>query len=115
MSNDKVIFTSCDKLDWINGQYVVAAPNAAVSAEWIVGGANSVQDANSGYEFWIFDPNGSYSFRQFPQPQRQRRLRPGQRYPRLPHEVEQLGGFHPGACQRADERACTCPCERLER
>jgi hypothetical protein len=23
------------------------------------------QDANSGYEFWIFDPNGSYSFRRF--------------------------------------------------
>jgi hypothetical protein len=65
ISNDKVIFTSCDKLDWINGQYVVAAPNAAVSAEWIVGGANGVQDANSGYEFWIFDPNGSYSFRRF--------------------------------------------------
>jgi hypothetical protein len=37
MSNDKVIFTSCDKLDWINGQYVVATPNAAVSAEWLVG------------------------------------------------------------------------------
>jgi hypothetical protein len=65
LSNDKVVFTSCDKLDWTNGQYVVASPNAAVSAEWIVGGANSVQDANSGYEFWIFDPNGSYSFRRF--------------------------------------------------
>jgi len=65
ISNDAVLFTSCDKLDWINGQYVVAAPNAAVSAEWIVGGANGVQDANSGYEFWIFDPNGSYSFRRF--------------------------------------------------
>jgi hypothetical protein len=65
LSNDKVIFTSCDKLDWTNGQFVVASPNAAVSAEWIVNGANSVQDNNSGYEFWIFDPNGSYSFRRF--------------------------------------------------
>ncbi|MBK9514340.1 MAG: T9SS type A sorting domain-containing protein [Flavobacteriales bacterium] len=65
LSSDKLIFTSCDKLDWINGQYVVASPNAAVSAEWIPSGANSVQDANSGYEFWIFDPNGSYSFRRF--------------------------------------------------
>jgi hypothetical protein len=36
-----------------------------VSAEWIVNGANSVQDNNSGYEFWIFDPNGGYSFRRF--------------------------------------------------
>jgi hypothetical protein len=65
LGTDKVVFTSCDKLDWSNGQYVVASPNAAVSAEWIVGGANSVQDNNSGYEFWIFDPNGSYSFRRF--------------------------------------------------
>jgi hypothetical protein len=65
MSSDKVVFTSCDKLDWISGQYVVAAPNAGVSAEWIPNGANSLQDNNSGYEFWIFDPNGSYSFRRF--------------------------------------------------
>ncbi len=65
ISNDKLVFTSCDKLDWINGQYVVASPNPAVSAEWIPGGANAVQDNNSGYEFWIFDPNGSYSFRRF--------------------------------------------------
>jgi hypothetical protein len=65
LSNDKLLFTSCDKLDWISGQYVVAAPNTAVSSEWIANGANSAQDANSGYEFWIFDPNGSYSFRRF--------------------------------------------------
>ncbi len=62
---DRLVTTSCDKVDWINGQYVVASPNAAVSAEWIPGGSNSVQDSNSGYEFWIFDPNGSYSFRRF--------------------------------------------------
>jgi hypothetical protein len=65
ISNQATLFTSCDKLDWINGQYVVAAPSPAVSAEWIPNGANNVQDANSGYEFWIFDPNGSYSFRRF--------------------------------------------------
>jgi hypothetical protein len=60
MSNDKLIFTSCDKLDWVSNQYVVAAPNAAVSAQWLVG--NQTDD---GYEFWIFDPNGTYSFRRF--------------------------------------------------
>jgi hypothetical protein len=65
LSTDRLIFTSCDKLDWVTGQYVVAQPNAAVSAEWIPNGANTVQDNNSGYEFWIFDPNGSYSFRRF--------------------------------------------------
>jgi hypothetical protein len=65
MSDQTVQFSSCDKLDWISGQYVVATPNPAVSAEWIMGGSNAVQDNNSGYEFWIFDPNGSYSFRRF--------------------------------------------------
>ena len=60
MSSDKVIFSSCDKLDWVSGQYVVATPNAAVSAQWLTG----VQ-TDDGYEFWIFDPNGSYSFRRF--------------------------------------------------
>jgi hypothetical protein len=65
MSNQGLLFTSCDKLDWINGQYMVATPDPAVSAEWVVGGSNAVQDNNSGYEFWIFDPNGSYSFRRF--------------------------------------------------
>ncbi|MEZ4758097.1 MAG: GEVED domain-containing protein [Flavobacteriales bacterium] len=65
ISNQGLVYTSCDKLDWINGQFVVASPNPAVSAEWVVGGANNVQDNNSGYEFWIFDPNGSYSFRRF--------------------------------------------------
>ena len=65
MSTQAVLFTSCDKLDWTTGQYVVAAPDPAVSAEWVVGGSNAVQDNNSGYEFWIFDPNGSYSFRRF--------------------------------------------------
>ncbi|MEZ4756819.1 MAG: T9SS type A sorting domain-containing protein [Flavobacteriales bacterium] len=65
MSAQSLIFTSCDKLDWVSGQFVVASPNPAVSAEWVTGGSNSVQDNNSGYEFWIFDPNGSYSFRRF--------------------------------------------------
>jgi hypothetical protein len=65
LGTDRLISSNCDKLDWVNGQYMVASPNPAVSAEWIVGGSNAVQDANSGYEFWIFDPNGSYSFRRF--------------------------------------------------
>jgi hypothetical protein len=60
ISNDKLIFTSCDKLDWVSNQYLVATPNAAVSAQWLVG-----DQTDDGYEFWIFDPNGSYSFRRF--------------------------------------------------
>ncbi|MEZ4757816.1 MAG: T9SS type A sorting domain-containing protein [Flavobacteriales bacterium] len=65
MSTRGPLYTSCDKLDWVSGQFVVTQPDPAVSAEWVVGGSNAVQDNNSGYEFWIFDPNGSYSFRRF--------------------------------------------------
>jgi len=60
LSGDKLVHTSCDKLDWTSGQYIVASPNPNVSAEF--GGANV---ATSGYEFWFFDPNGTYSFRKF--------------------------------------------------
>jgi len=65
ISDDELIFSSCDKLDWVDYKYLVTHANAAVSAEWVPSGPNNVQDANSGYEFWIFDPNGSYSYRRF--------------------------------------------------
>ena len=65
IGTNKLIYTSCDKLDWVANTYIVASEDPAVSAEWIPNGANSVQDANSGYEFWFFDPNGSYSFKRF--------------------------------------------------
>ncbi|MEZ4758105.1 MAG: CUB domain-containing protein, partial [Flavobacteriales bacterium] len=65
MGLSKPIYTSCDKLDWMSGQFVVASPEPAVSAEWIPNAPNNLQDNNSGYEFWIFDPNGGYSFRRF--------------------------------------------------
>lgn len=65
LGDDRLIEANCDKVDWTANRYVVATENLAVSAEWINGGANNVQDANSGYEFWIFDPNGSYSYRRF--------------------------------------------------
>ena len=59
---DRPIYTSCDKLDWLNNQFLVASANAAVSAEWVPNAPNSAQDPTSGYDFWFFDPNGSYSF-----------------------------------------------------
>lgn len=65
LGEDRLIMANCDKLDWIANKYVVATENPAVSAEWVLNGANNVQDANSGYEFWIFDPNGTYNFRRF--------------------------------------------------
>ena len=65
LGNDRVIQTSCDKLYWQNNEFIVASLNPLVSAEWINGAPNSQQDSDSGYEFWFFDPNGSYSFRWF--------------------------------------------------
>jgi len=54
-----------DKLDWVSGEYLQAEPDAVVSSFWVSGGANSVQSTNTGYQFWIFDPNGSYNYRRF--------------------------------------------------
>ena len=65
LGGDDLIAAYCDKLNWVNYQYVVCGENTAVSASWVLGGANNVQPANSGYEFWFFDPNGSYSYRVF--------------------------------------------------
>ena len=59
LGTDKLIFTSCDKLDWVNNQFIVAAENPAVSAQF------NVNNANSGYQFWWFDPNGSYGYSKF--------------------------------------------------
>src|SRR5690606_9882485 len=62
---DRAIFTSCDKYWWKTGEFFVATENPAVSAVWVPNGPNTVQSANSGYEFWWYDPNGGYSFRKF--------------------------------------------------
>jgi hypothetical protein len=64
IGNDRPIFTSCDKTDWVTGKFIVATENPAVSAQWDVV-APIVQPTNSGYEFWFFDPNGTYSYRRF--------------------------------------------------
>ncbi|MEZ4756381.1 MAG: T9SS type A sorting domain-containing protein [Flavobacteriales bacterium] len=60
MSTQQAIFSSRDKLDWLPTDFVVAAPNAAVSAQWGVG-----DQTDDGYEFWFFDPNGSFSIRRY--------------------------------------------------
>ena len=59
LGTDRLIAANCDKLDWLPNRFMVATPNAAVSAQF------NVANNTSGYEFWIFDPNGSYSFRRF--------------------------------------------------
>lgn len=60
LGTDKLIYTSCDKLDWVNDQYLVAAENPAVSAQWGVG-----DQSDDGYQFWIYDPNGTYGYAKF--------------------------------------------------
>ncbi|MEZ4791149.1 MAG: T9SS type A sorting domain-containing protein [Flavobacteriales bacterium] len=59
MSDDRPIHSSCDKLDWVNNKFIVCHANAAVTAEY------GVSNTTSGYEFWFFDPNGTYSYRRF--------------------------------------------------
>jgi len=65
IGTDRLIFAHCDRLFWENYKYVVATANPAVSATWVPNGANNVQPANSGYEFWFFDPDGTYTYRVF--------------------------------------------------
>jgi hypothetical protein len=59
-SDPKPLFQHRDKLDFVSGQYLISEEVAAVSAQWLVG-----DQTDDGYEFWIFDPNGSYSYRRF--------------------------------------------------
>ena len=59
LGTDKLIYTSCDKLDWVNNQFIVAVENPAVSAQF------GVTNTTSGYQFWWFDPNGSYGYTKF--------------------------------------------------
>lgn len=63
MGSDRFTFISCDKVDWrtapCGAEYLVLNANAAVSAEY------GINNANSGYQVWWFDPNGGYSFKRF--------------------------------------------------
>ncbi|MCC6937972.1 MAG: T9SS type A sorting domain-containing protein [Flavobacteriales bacterium] len=58
----KPIFTSRDKIDWVDNEYFVSSEKAAVSQVWTDYGPGSAERANTGYDFWFFDPNGGYSF-----------------------------------------------------
>ncbi|MFZ1692640.1 MAG: GEVED domain-containing protein, partial [Flavobacteriales bacterium] len=63
VGTDRLIVTSCDKRDWklspCGGEFVVANANAAVTAQY------GVNNANSGYQMWWYQPNGGYSFKRF--------------------------------------------------
>ena len=59
LGTDKLIYSSCDKLDWVANKFIVASANALVSAQF------GITNSTSGYEFWFFDPNGTYTYRRF--------------------------------------------------
>ncbi|HRD54289.1 MAG TPA: thrombospondin type 3 repeat-containing protein, partial [Flavobacteriales bacterium] len=63
LGTDRLIVTSCDRRDWklspCGGEFVVANDNSAVSAQY------GVNNANSGYQMWWYNPNGGYSFKRF--------------------------------------------------
>ncbi|MBP6312507.1 MAG: T9SS type A sorting domain-containing protein [Flavobacteriales bacterium] len=58
----ELLYTSCDKYFWQDGEYIVVNEVPAVAAEWIPNGSNAVQSGTTGYDFWFYDPNGTYSF-----------------------------------------------------
>lgn len=53
--------SSCDKVNWVKGQQLACEEHPSVSAAYIHGAPLSAQSSTVGYEFWIFDPNGSFS------------------------------------------------------
>jgi len=55
----ELLSSSCDKYFWANGQYIVCNEDAEVAADFNGGG---VAGADSGYDFWFYNPNGGYSF-----------------------------------------------------
>ncbi len=57
LGSDRPIHTSCDRDWWQSGNFLVATENVTVSE------AYGVSNADSGYEFWFFEPNGGLNFR----------------------------------------------------
>lgn len=62
LSPQTPIYICRDKLDWLDGGAMVATENAAVTEVWHNYSEGSAQRANTGYDFWFYDPNGGYSF-----------------------------------------------------
>ena len=60
LGTDRLLYVSCDKMDWRSNEYIVANDNPAVTAQWQVG-----DQTDDGYEMWFFNPNAGYSFRRY--------------------------------------------------
>lgn len=60
LSTDRVTSSVCDRTNLLPTDYMIAVAIPEVSAEWGVG-----TQTDDGYEFWFFDPDGTYSHRRF--------------------------------------------------
>ncbi|MCB0793072.1 MAG: proprotein convertase P-domain-containing protein [Flavobacteriales bacterium] len=60
LGTDRIKPSRCDLMDLLPTDWIGAVENATVSAQWGVG-----DQTDDGYQFWFFDPNGSYSRRVF--------------------------------------------------
>ncbi|MFT3885789.1 MAG: T9SS type A sorting domain-containing protein [Flavobacteriales bacterium] len=56
VGTDVLTATQCDNVERLANEMIICNVNPLVSAKWGVG-----DQTTSGYEFWFFDPNGSYS------------------------------------------------------
>jgi hypothetical protein len=57
IGTDAPIAASCDKTNWLPNDVLQATANGAVTGQF------GVSNANSGYQFWFFNPDGGYSRR----------------------------------------------------
>ncbi|MCB9168693.1 MAG: T9SS type A sorting domain-containing protein [Flavobacteriales bacterium] len=60
IGSDHLIFSSCDRMDWLSNEFIVASANPAVNAQWGMG-----DQTDDGYQFWFSDPVGGYDRRIF--------------------------------------------------
>ncbi len=51
---------SSDREDWVPNNIIACTPDQEVSQQWGIG-----DQSDDGYQFWFFDPNGSYNRRIF--------------------------------------------------
>lgn len=61
MGNVSIVEEDCDLLNWVKLRHVRCTADPNVSAAWVPNAPNSAQSATTGYEFWFFDPNGSFN------------------------------------------------------
>lgn len=61
LGNDALQATSCDVLTATSTTALQASPNAAVTA--LYGPGTPTSNANTGYQFWVFNPHGGFSRR----------------------------------------------------